>query len=147
MIRYVFTLLWGLFLFVCTCTYSFKRMIKHGTVGFHLNKHPDWHQLFQLPLDDIHSFQMKWYLFQKLGHFTGFGILAAILTGFGRSRFGLVLAFGYAVLTEVLQLYFSRDGRLFDVLIDGAGIVLAWTLLGQPNRPAAKRDERRSLQK
>jgi VanZ family protein len=37
----------------------------------------------------------------------------------------LTLAISYALLTEVLQLFFTRDGRLFDVGFDAMGICMA----------------------
>ncbi|QHT59933.1 hypothetical protein GXP70_08185 [Paenibacillus lycopersici] len=128
MFRAAIAMLWCVFLFVCTCTQNFKLMVIYRYIHFRFNPHPDWHQILIVPSEDIIYSHTNWYLLQKAGHFLGFAILSAMLYKPGRS-YGIVLAIGYAIVTEVLQLYFSRDGRIVDVCIDTAGILLAYLLL------------------
>lgn len=116
-------MLWCAVLFVGTCTVSASLLIHHFTIDFQLSS-PRWSELFKLdiiPRSDT-------FIIQKIGHFTGFFILSLLMTRNGRQPKGLIYAVLYALLTEILQLFFSRDGRLFDVVIDSAGIFLAYGL-------------------
>lgn len=115
--------LWGLLLFVFTCTVNVDTLLHNYALAFHFTPHPDFADLFRL--QDI-QLTSTHYLFQKIGHFIGFGILAALLVNAtGSRRKAFVLAVFFAVLTEILQLYFARDGRIFDMGIDTLGIALA----------------------
>lgn len=65
----------------------------------------------------------KQWLLRKVGHFVSFGALAVLLAPrSGSRRASFAVAVSYAVVTELLQLHFHRDGRLFDIVIDTAGI-------------------------
>ncbi|EFM10345.1 VanZ family protein [Paenibacillus curdlanolyticus YK9] len=129
--RIAIPLLWCAVLFVCTCTMSFKLLLQHFVIEFHWDADPNLSDLFRM--NDV-WLTSKLYLLQKIGHFSGFFILTLLLISAARHarsnpltaiRKGVMLAAGYAVLTEVLQLYFGRDGRIIDMFIDGAGIALA----------------------
>jgi VanZ family protein len=74
------------------------------------------------------DFHNKLYMIQKIGHFSGFLVLTLIFTDLGRQKKGILGAIGFAVLTEILQLYFNRDGRIFDMFIDSLGILSAYVL-------------------
>jgi len=132
--RAALALIWCVFLFVCTCTYNFDRFIGHGDIHFIRNPYPQWQEL----LDPFPSRLSRSWALQKIGHFTGFFVLAAILAFRLRQRWHAALAFafsfGYAAATELLQLYFFRDGRLSDLIFDSAGILLAiWLCLRRRN--------------
>jgi len=118
-------ILWAAVLFVCTCTVSFKLLLTNLFVHFLFNPHPNWSDLLIVSDFGIHSSS---YLLQKVGHFLGFFILSILLTDGGKKRSGLYWCMGYALATEILQLHFYRDGRLYDVVIDSAGIWLAYFL-------------------
>lgn len=123
--RLLLGFIWMAFLFICTCTLSMKRFMYDGSIRLRFTLEPDWPSL--LTVSDInlhHSF----YVVQKIGHFSGFFILSLILTSAGRKKAGMAWAIGYAVLTEILQLYFNRDGRIVDMFIDTAGIMAAYAL-------------------
>ncbi|MWC27768.1 VanZ family protein [Paenibacillus sp. MMS18-CY102] len=125
--RVIIPLLWCAVLFVCTCTMSFKLLLQHFIIEFRWDSNPNLGDLFRM--NDV-WLTSKLYLLQKIGHFSGFFVLTMlIISAGGRQlhtiRRGVLLAAGYAVLTEVLQLYFGRDGRMIDMFIDGAGIALA----------------------
>ncbi|MGM0880098.1 MAG: VanZ family protein [Bacillota bacterium] len=70
------------------------------------------------------------YISQKIGHFSGFAIFAVLLISQNK-RMGksIILAVVYAILTEFLQLYFGRHGRLYDIAIDTAGIICGVIIL------------------
>lgn len=110
---------------------------------FQLNTHPNLSDYLMVKDISLHS---RIYVTQKIGHFSCFFVLTLIATIGVKSRTafkqGVMIAVGYAVFTELLQPFFGRDGRIVDVFIDSAGIVLAATIvffLG-----FAKRDTRRS---
>lgn len=120
--RGLFTLLWAVAIFILTCTASFTGFLENGEVRFVWDGHPSFAKLLSpLPLHLSSGF-----LLQKCGHVFAFLILTFLLqTKYHSKRFIVVLAVSYASLTEFLQLYFSRDGRLFDIGIDLIGILIA----------------------
>ena len=120
--RGLFTLLWAAAIFILTCTASFTGFLENGEVRFVWDGQPSFAELLStLPFDLSSGF-----LLQKCGHVFAFLILTFLLqTIFHSKRFILLLAVSYAALTEFLQLYFSRDGRLFDIGIDLIGIFIA----------------------
>ncbi|UUZ80823.1 VanZ family protein [Paenibacillus sp. P26] len=102
-------------------TYSFYRR-----VFFYINPHPKFSDL--LIFSDIYAVHSNW-LIVKLGHFIGFAIMDALLFNLIKKRkLSAFLAVLVAILTEILQMFFYRDGRLYDILIDSAGVMLAYQL-------------------
>ncbi|MFP5113780.1 VanZ family protein [Bacillaceae bacterium C204] len=120
--RKFFILLWALAIFIFTCTASFSGLIESGEVRFEWNSHPNFFELISpLPLDLSRDF-----LLQKCGHVLAFLILTILLQSkFHYKAVTLFLAICFASLTEILQLYFTRDGRIFDIAIDLIGILIA----------------------
>ncbi|WP_286229742.1 VanZ family protein [Neobacillus mesonae] len=113
---------WAAAILICTCTASFNGLMANGEVSFHLNPAPNFSELLAQPPVEIAS----GFLVHKFGHLFAFFIFTILLQKkFQSKRAIFFLATFYAVLTEFLQLYFKRDGRLFDVGIDAAGILLA----------------------
>ncbi|MCQ6558844.1 VanZ family protein [Paenibacillus mendelii] len=113
---------WGIILFICTCTVDFQELIDHLSIRFVLDRNPDWNGLFMINDMDL---QDPTYVIQKIGHFFGFFVLSLIVTNRGQWKNGIYVSMGYAALTELLQLFFHRDGRIVDIFIDSAGILLA----------------------
>ncbi|WP_187434192.1 VanZ family protein [Paenibacillus methanolicus] len=124
-------MLWCGVLFVGTCTVSVSLLISDYYVHFDFTSHGRLADLFLLdimPESDL-------YVIQKIGHITGFFILSLLLTKGGKQPSGLIWAVLYALLTEILQPFFNRDGRLIDVLIDSVGIFGAYGLCRLLRRP------------
>lgn len=120
--RWFFILFWVGVIFIFTCTSSFNGLIESGLIQFHWDNKPLFSELLS-PFPGNLSMNL---LLQKSGHFFVFFILAALLQTRLRSKlFILTLSVSYAVLTEILQLYFTRDGRLFDIGFDIAGVLFA----------------------
>ncbi|MBB3108535.1 VanZ family protein [Paenibacillus phyllosphaerae] len=142
MLRFALAVIWMIFLFICTCTTNFQNMVLHYDISFKFDASPDWNQLFILPNTDVIRDHIRWYSFQKIGHFTGFAILTLILTNMGQWRLGVIPAVGYAIATEILQLYFMRDGRIVDMFIDSSGILLAYLFVVLINRRKPPRSAR-----
>nr|WP_263324707.1 VanZ family protein [Neobacillus sp. Marseille-Q6967] len=119
--RLLLILLWAGAIFVFTCNSSFHLLVEDGVVDFQWNESPRFHQIFS-PFPSVLSMD---FLLQKIGHIIAFFILTILL----QTRFNIIpsllTAFFYAAATEFLQLYFTRNGRLFDIGFDTAGIFLA----------------------
>lgn len=115
------TILWMGVLFILTCSKSLADLLFYFYIDFHVVAQPNWSSLLSFNPDDL---QVPFYYVSKTGHFIGFGFLALLVSQWtsGRRAFGFALT--YALLTEILQLYFGRDGRLVDVGIDLLGIGL-----------------------
>lgn len=101
--------------------------IIHQEINFQFNSSPVLTDFFLI--DKIQS-EISFYMLQKLGHVLGFGVLYILLSySFKNSRLAFRLSFLFAFVTEVLQLYFNRTGRLTDVGIDLIGILLAYWMI------------------
>ncbi len=109
-------------IFIFTCTSHFTSLFESGTIHFQWDPHPRLKELLlPLPAELTRDF-----LIQKIGHFSAFFILTLLLqTRFQSKVLILIIAISYAALTEFLQLYFTRDGRIFDIGFDAFGILLA----------------------
>ena len=119
--RYLLVFLWIIVLSVLTCTTNLEAFFKNYSIQFIFNPHPIYSNFFIFDIDQIHP---KWMLV-KFGHFIGFGILELLILNLIRKhKAALCLAILFATSTEIFQLYFSRDGRLYDVIIDSLGAVL-----------------------
>lgn len=120
--RIFLILFWMLSIFVFTCTANFTELLASGAVRFQWDVHPQLSELLEPMPDQIDGA----FLIQKIGHLSAFFILALLLQTKVRSKFAVFLfSVCYAIMTELLQLYFTRDGRLFDIGIDSAGILLS----------------------
>lgn len=122
------------FILVATCTSDPHAFLYQQVVSFKIDSSPVFADLFiigDIPLTS------GFYLIQKTAHVLGFGLLyILLLRGFNNMKIAFVISGSYAFLTEVLQLYFSRSGRLVDVGIDLMGICLAYLLCKSFSRSA-----------
>ncbi|WIV19998.1 VanZ family protein [Paenibacillus polygoni] len=119
--RRLFIIAWCFLLFIGTCTESVASALTNFHIQLNFNNDPSWSELWQIPRS-----YSRTYIIQKLGHFFGFFILSMLMTNFGRYKRGLIYAIGYGVLTELIQPFFFRDARVSDMMIDSAGIFLAY---------------------
>ncbi|MEC0207012.1 VanZ family protein [Paenibacillus lautus] len=120
--RIVLTIIWALALFIFTCSVNFNLLIQHHIIDFQLNPNPDWSELLRL---DFQWASHDWIL-RKIGHLIGFFILALLASNFGKYKSAFYLSIIYAALTEILQLFFFRGGRIYDVINDSFGVLLAY---------------------
>lgn len=119
--RSLFILVWCGAILTFTCTVSFHDLIYIGVVQFQWDFNPPYLEFFSPFPSDV-SMAL---LLQKLGHILAFQFLTILLLMKYRSRFlSLILASSFAALTEFLQLYFNRGGRVFDIGIDLIGILI-----------------------
>ncbi|OLS33986.1 VanZ family protein [Bacillus sp. MRMR6] len=115
-------IVWVAIILTLTCTSSFSRLIEYGQIQFQWNHQPNFAQLLlPLPVEISKSF-----LLQKFGHIFVFMMLTLMLqTKYKSKRTALIIALSFSVITELLQLFFHRDGRIFDIGFDTIGILVA----------------------
>lgn len=122
--RIILTVIWAFVLFVFTCSVNFHLLIRYHIVDFNFNSSPDWSELLKL---DFQWTSHDW-IQRKIGHFFGFFILAILASNFGKYKFAFFFSIVYAASTEILQLFFFRGGRIYDIINDSAGILLAYII-------------------
>lgn len=122
--RILLTVIWAFCLFVFTCSVNFNLLIRYHIIDFKFNPTPDWAELLKL---DFQWSSYDWIL-RKIGHLIGFFILALLGSDFGKYKSAFFLSVIYAALTEILQLFFFRGGRIYDVVNDSFGILLAYLI-------------------
>lgn len=122
----ILTGLWAVMILVGSCTSDPQLFIYNQYVNFDFQSDVNFRDLFI-----ISDFQLTstFFLFQKIGHFAGFALLFFLLFNWIKSyRFTFVLCVMFALITEVLQLYFNRNGRLYDVGVDTLGLVAGYLM-------------------
>ncbi|MDE4085922.1 VanZ family protein [Planococcus maritimus] len=123
--KYIPVLLWALCILIATNNYNFTALFA-SDLNFNVRLFPNLSDLFIT--SDIHL-DSKLYVFQKTGHALSFGILYLLMNQALKERHvAFALCSLFAFFTEFLQLFFERSGRLVDVLIDVAGIFVAYRL-------------------
>ncbi|WP_409302891.1 VanZ family protein [Peribacillus sp. SCS-155] len=123
-----FSIIWGAILFFCICVANFDGTFFHfEAADFRWNPNPNFRELFILSdLTQIHEY----FLLIKTGHFVGFAVLELLLfAAFRRKGLTVLLGLLLAISTEVLQLYFWRDGRIYDMIIDSAGTFCSYLII------------------
>lgn len=118
---------WAMILFLNTFTQDLSDLLTLRSIAFTWNSSPDFTKFFYFSdLTEIHQF----FIIVKLGHFLGFALMDYFLfSTFKRHHLALSLSLCLAFLTEFLQLYFARDGRMYDFVIDTLGIFSMYFLL------------------
>ncbi|WP_371916312.1 VanZ family protein [Paenibacillus sp. FSL H8-0259] len=118
-------LVWGMALLVFTCAAD-SNFWASGTIPyFRLSLSPNFHDLLKLDL----TYTLG-YIIRKIGHFTGFLIFGLLIFRIKKSfLISIIYSVIFAVSTEIVQLFFGRDGRLYDAVIDTAGILFGMIIL------------------
>ncbi|EIT84297.1 integral inner membrane protein [Fictibacillus macauensis ZFHKF-1] len=119
--------IWVMILGLQTFMYDLEAFFAYHTIDFTWDWTPDYRTFFHMK--DVMSIHDQ-VLVVKMGHFFGFGMLDLLLyLWLQKHKHSLLFSLSFAIFTEVLQLYFGRDGRLYDVLIDSAGIALLYVFV------------------
>jgi len=106
-------------IFIMTCVSNLSDLTEGFSITFDFRDSPDLSEFYSpLPIFT------EGFIIQKIGHILAFCILAILLFHcFHSYHIAFVVGVGYGFMTEILQLYFSRGGRLFDVGFDYIGVV------------------------
>jgi hypothetical protein len=119
--------LWGLFLSIHTWTKSLEDLLQFHSVGFKWDLSPNLLSFFYF--DDL-AITDPVFLKIKLGHFIGFAIMDLFIFCFFKShKYSIGISITFAFLTEFLQPFFGRDGRLFDLCIDSLGVLSVYLFI------------------
>lgn len=117
---------WAVIMLVAGCTSDAHAFLYDQVIGFNFEVAPNFLDL--LITNDIHL-KKEFYIIQKIGHIFAFGVLYFLmLSWIKRNGTAFILCGMFALYTEILQLYFSRNGRIFDVGVDLVGILLSFLL-------------------
>lgn len=118
---------WSMAVLLMTCTTRFELENNLLQIYFSWNSNPEFGDLFlTLPPELTEPF-----ILQKVGHLIAFVILGFLLKVHTSTIKTILFIIFFAMLTEILQLYLSRGGRLFDVGFDliGGGLGIAVSAL------------------
>ena len=127
MIYPLLTILWSAWILVATTTSDAYIFLYDQVVQFSFEPSPNYLDL--LITSDI-ELTSQFYIIQKTGHMLTFALLYTLyFLWWKRVGFALLVTSAFAVFTEILQLYFNRNGRLFDVGIDFLGIMVAYFVI------------------
>ncbi|MDQ6595916.1 VanZ family protein [Bacillus salipaludis] len=130
-------LLWGLFLLINTWTNNLELMIHSGSVEFQWNSSPDFISFFNF--NDI-ALIHPYFVVIKLGHFIGFAIMDLLIFNLLKShKSSITISVAFAFFTEFFQLYWGRDGRLYDLGIDTLGILTIYITIKTLNKEDQKK--------
>jgi VanZ family protein len=126
MLRSVAFIFWSGLLFLFTCTESMEQFVQQGAIAFSWSPQPNFYEfLYPLPTSPDIDF-----ISRKIGHALSFFILSLLsFSLFLSIKKMLAISLLFAVITEVLQLFFQRGGRLFDIGFDGIGILAALLIM------------------
>jgi len=117
---------WAVIILIAGCTSDAHAFLYEQLIEFNVEIAPNFRDL--LITNDIHI-NNKFYVIQKIGHISAFGLLFFLLLNWlRRFNIALMLCGTFAFMTEVLQLFFSRNGRLYDVGIDIVGILFSYVM-------------------
>lgn len=116
--RVIFMCCWSAVMFAFLFTSDLIALLDHGALDIHITSHPDF------AFFDIYEFHVD-VVIQKIGHLFMFAIwLLAIFIGVKRLKTAVWITVGLALVSELIQPYFTRDGRLLDVGFDSVGVLL-----------------------
>ncbi|WP_256239260.1 VanZ family protein [Bacillus sp. EB600] len=125
--KLLLVIVWGMFLGMDTWTDNLGALLRFQTIGFKWVSSPDFLSFFYWT--DISKIHHN-FVIVKIGHFLGFGMFDFLLFNWKQShKEALGISFTFALLTEVLQLFFGRDGRLYDLLIDSFGAMSVYFIV------------------
>ncbi|PFA67302.1 hypothetical protein CN378_10665 [Bacillus sp. AFS015802] len=119
--RVLAVLLFGVLIFILTCTKSVQDFIFYRQLYFQWNPHPDFSKFLDF---SSYPFDSPTYVFQKMGHGMFFFLFSFLLRRVTYTfKFVFTIGCSFAFATEFAQLFFSRTGCLLDVLYDSVGVL------------------------
>ena len=116
--------IWTMAVILMTCTTRFELGNDQMLLYFSWTLQPDLADFFLGPPAEL----TETFILQKIGHIIAFTILAILLMIQTTPVKTLMFSISLALSTEILQLYLSRGGRLYDTGFDLIGIILGMSL-------------------
>ena len=118
---------WAIGMLIVMCTNDAKAFLYEQKLNYELNVNPDFFDFFGY--SDI-NLTDAFYLLQKTGHMFSFGFLYLLVFYWLQNhRRSFWVCAVFAFFSEIIQLFFHRNGRLFDVGVDVLGIFLVSLIL------------------
>ena len=118
-IRILILIIWTGVIFITTCVSNLNELTHGFFISFDFRDKPDLTEFYS-PLPIL----TEDFMIQKIGHILAFFVFTILLFQcFYSFSIALIGSAGYGFMTEILQLYFSRGGRLFDVGFDSIGVI------------------------
>ncbi|WP_339251578.1 VanZ family protein [Sporosarcina sp. FSL W8-0480] len=118
------TLIWVFFILVAGCTYSAHAFLYDQVIHFTPKLDPTFADLF---ITTDFNWTSRFFWKQKFGHMTAFGIMYVLFLGsIRKEKNALIICMLFALITEIVQLFFGRNGRLYDIGIDFVGIFVSY---------------------
>ncbi|WP_052342710.1 VanZ family protein [Bacillus sp. EB01] len=114
----LFRFAWAAFILMLTLVSDPAALINESRVHFNFIAGPDYIQLFDVP----ETFTSG-YIQQKIGHILVFFMLLLVARIQMKSGQAVRFCLALAIITEFLQLYTGRSGRLLDIGYDAAGFI------------------------
>jgi hypothetical protein len=120
-------LIWAIFLSINTWTKDLESLLDFQYIGFIWDPSPNFWSFFYF--NDITLIHPA-FILVKMGHFIGFAVMDLLIFNLIRNhKVSIGISVTYAFLTEFLQLFWGRDGRLYDLLIDTLGVLTVYFLI------------------
>jgi len=126
-LKLVLVIVWAIILGIHTWTDHLGALLRLQSIHFKWNPTPNFREFFYMnDITDIHHY----FIIVKAGHFIGFAVFDFLVYHWIRShKKALWISFFFALFTEILQLFFYRDGRLYDLIIDFCGAIGVYLFL------------------
>lgn len=119
--KVIIALLFGVLIFILTCTENVHELILHQQLHFKWNQDPDFKTFLYFT---GYPFDSSNYQLQKIGHAIFFFIFSFLLNRVTtKLHYVISIVIPYALMTEIAQLFFKRTGCLLDVLYDSIGVL------------------------
>ena len=117
---------WAAGILVVMTTSNAEAFLYNQILHYELDLSQNFIDLFRL--NDV-ALTDNFYLIQKLGHLLSFGILYMLLYNWLHTHSkALWYCIAFAISSEIIQLFFERNGRIFDMGVDFIGILLAYII-------------------
>lgn len=125
--KLLLVIVWGMFLGMDTWTDNLGAFLRFQSLHFRWIASPDFLSFFNF--NDLTKFH-HFFIIVKIGHFIGFGVFDFLLYHWlNNHKKAIGFSVVFALLTEILQLFFGRDGRLYDLIIDSLGVITVYFIV------------------
>lgn len=109
---------WSVLMLALIFTSDTNALLEHGDFNLNSTAHP------QFAFFEIYQFRVDMVV-RKMGHMFMFAMwLLFIFIGIKSLKHAVWITLALSLFTEIIQPYFSRDGRLLDVIFDSTGVLL-----------------------